>query len=133
MTDDERAIRALRDRWMSATQNGDVEAVLDLMTDDVVFLVPGDEPIGKDAFAAASRQMSDLRVDGESEVVELNVQGDWAWATAHIKVAVTTPGAPGAVQRSGYTLSVLRKEPDGKWRLARNANLVTEDRAKKRA
>jgi ketosteroid isomerase-like protein len=28
---------------------------------------------------------------------------------------------------SGYTLGVLRKEADGHWRLARDANLVTPE------
>ena len=38
---DEREIRELVRRWMEATQQGDVERVLDMMTDDVMFLVPG--------------------------------------------------------------------------------------------
>jgi len=29
------------------------------------------------------------------------------------------------VSRSGYTLTLFRKNDDGKWRLARDANLVT--------
>jgi len=32
------------------------------------------------------------------------------------------------MRRSGYTLTILRKEPDGRWRLARDANMLTEDR-----
>ena len=51
--------------------------------------------------------------------------GDWAYMRAHLDMTVTPPGgAP--VRRSGYTLTILRKEPDGKWRLARDANLLTE-------
>ena len=30
------------------------------------------------------------------------------------------------MRRAGYTLTILRKEPDGKWLLARDANLVAE-------
>ena len=37
---------------------------------------------------------------------------------------MTTP-AGNIVRRAGYTLTILRKEPDGKWRLARDANLLT--------
>ncbi|TIP77049.1 MAG: DUF4440 domain-containing protein, partial [Mesorhizobium sp.] len=29
------------------------------------------------------------------------------------------------VRQSGYTLTLLRKEADGEWRLARDANLLT--------
>jgi ketosteroid isomerase-like protein len=28
------------------------------------------------------------------------------------------------VRRSGYTLSIFRKERDGRWRLARDANML---------
>lgn len=44
MTHDERAIRDLIATWMKASQAGDLETVLGLMTDDVVFMVPGREP-----------------------------------------------------------------------------------------
>jgi uncharacterized protein (TIGR02246 family) len=57
MTDDERAIREVIATWMRASTAGDTATVLDLMTDDVVFLVPGQEPFGKEAFAAASSGM----------------------------------------------------------------------------
>jgi uncharacterized protein (TIGR02246 family) len=54
MTDDERAIRELVATWMEASANGDVDTVLSLMADDVIFMVPGREPFGKDIFRAAS-------------------------------------------------------------------------------
>jgi len=38
-SDDQRAIRALAAEWIAATKRGDGQAVLDPMTDDVVFLV----------------------------------------------------------------------------------------------
>ena len=50
MTDDERAIRELVATWMRASERGDVNTVLSLMADDVIFMVPGREPFGKDVF-----------------------------------------------------------------------------------
>jgi uncharacterized protein (TIGR02246 family) len=44
MTDDEQAIRNLVDTWIAATGAGDLSTVLSLMTDDVVFMVPGRPP-----------------------------------------------------------------------------------------
>jgi ketosteroid isomerase-like protein len=38
---------------------------------------------------------------------------------------MTPPGGK-PVRRAGYTLTILRKEPDGRWRLARDANLLAE-------
>jgi len=88
MTDDERAIRNLVATWMSASKAGDVDTVLSLMSDDVVFMVPGREPFGKAEFAAASKGMSDVKIDGNSDIVELHVLGDWAFIRNHIQIAV---------------------------------------------
>ena len=87
MSDDERAIRDLIATWMSASQAGDTDTVLSLMTDDVVFMVPGQEPFGKAAFAAASQDMKDMHMEGKSEIRELEVLGDWAYLRGHLQVA----------------------------------------------
>lgn len=124
MTNDESAIRQVVETWMTASKNGDLARVLDLMTDDVVFMVPGQEPFGKQAFADASRSMADMKMDGAAEIVEIQVLGDWAYIRNRIDMTATPPGG-GTVRRSGYTLTLLRKEADGQWRLARDANLMT--------
>ncbi|MGK9232659.1 SgcJ/EcaC family oxidoreductase [Inquilinus limosus] len=124
MTEDERAIRDLVETWMKASKAGDVATVLSLMSDDVVFMVPGHEPFGKEAFAAASAGQSEMSIDGRSEIRELQVLGDWAYLRAHIDITVTPPvGQP--VRRAGWTLTILRKQPDGRWLLTRDANLLT--------
>jgi uncharacterized protein (TIGR02246 family) len=124
MTDDETAIRALVATWMQASEAGDIDTVLDLMADDVVFMTPGGEPFGKDAFRAAAQGMKGVTMQARSEIRELQVLGDWAFIRNHIEMTMTPPGGS-TVRRSGYTLTLLRKEPDGRWRLARDANLLT--------
>jgi uncharacterized protein (TIGR02246 family) len=124
MSDDERAIRELIDTWMAASRAGDTQTVLGLMTDDVVFMVPGREPFGKQEFAAMSQGMKDVRVEGSSEIRELQVLGDWAYVRSYLQIAVTPPGG-NSVKRAGYTLTILRKQPDGRWLLARDANMLT--------
>ena len=47
MTDDESAIRQVVETWMAATKRRDLAAVLTLMTDDMIFMVPAQEPFGK--------------------------------------------------------------------------------------
>ena len=122
MRDDEHAIRELVDRWMSATKAGDVATVLSLMADDVIFMVPGQQPFGKEAFAASSERMKGMRIDGRAEIRELKVLGDWAYLRNYVEVRISRDGAPEA-QRRGYTLTILRKE-GGRWLLARDANMV---------
>jgi uncharacterized protein (TIGR02246 family) len=122
VTDDERAIRKAVETWMMASKTGDLETVLGLMTDDVVFMTPGREPFGKKEFAAQSAGMKTMRIEGVNDIREIQVAGDWAWLRNHISITVTPPDGS-AKRRSGYTLTVFRKL-GGRWLLARDANLV---------
>lgn len=126
MTSDEQQIRDLVATWMVATKAGDVPTVLSLMTDDVVFLVAGAAPFGKQKFAAALQNASSgarPRFDGRNEIQEIRVVGDWAFMWTRLSVEVTTPGGE-THKRAGHTLSVLQKV-GGRWLLARDANLLT--------
>jgi uncharacterized protein (TIGR02246 family) len=121
-SDHETAIRKLEDTWLAASKAGDIATVLSLMTDDVVFMVPGREPFGKAAFAAGSAAMKNMRMEGRADIRELEVLGDWAYMHNYLEMTITPEGgAP--VKRSGWTLTILRKT-DGRWRLARDANLM---------
>lgn len=124
MSDDELQIRELVAAWMAASQAGDTQTVLSLMTDDVLFLVPG-RIMHKDDFAAAAQAQSPPdgpAITGESEIEELRVLGDWAFMRTRLRVVTTPPGgAP--LERAGHALTILRKE-DGRWLLARDANLL---------
>lgn len=124
MTDDERAIRELVEMWMNATNSGDLATVLDLMADDVLFMTPRGEPFGKEEFRTRSESLKDVEMDGRAEIREIEVLGDWAWIRNHIDVSMRPPSeAP--QHRSGYTLTILKKGADGRWRLFRDANLVS--------
>ncbi len=127
MTDDERAIRELIDTWMSASARGDTQTVLGLMTDDVIFMVPGREPFGKEAFETTSDAQQAFDLDGRSDIRELQLQGDWAYIRTRLRVTMTPRQGGETMARSGYTLSILRKGDDGRWRLARDANLLTRE------
>ncbi|NKI93935.1 SgcJ/EcaC family oxidoreductase [Rhizobacter sp. SG703] len=125
MHDDEAQIRQFVTTWMAATRAGDVDTVLSLVADDVVFLAPGRPPMGKDEFTAVSKAQAapgGPAVDGVSDIQEIQVLGDWAFMWTKLVVTVTPPGAP-PQKRAGHTLTVLRKEA-GRWVIARDANLL---------
>jgi uncharacterized protein (TIGR02246 family) len=124
MTDDERAIRELVDTWMAASKAGDIATVLELMTDDVLFLTPGREPFGKEQFRAQSESLKDVEMDGRADVREIEVIGERAWIRNHIDLTVT-PAQGDPAHRSGHTLTILKKGVDGRWRLFRDANFVS--------
>ena len=127
MKQDEQEIRNLVTTWMAATKAGDVDTVLSLMADDVVFLVPGQPVMRKVEFAAAAKSMSGPNApqfDGKSEIQEIQICGDWAFMWTKLTVVVTTPGAVHPTTRAGNTLTILKKHGT-KWLLARDANLLT--------
>ena len=127
MNADESQIRELIDTWMSATKAGDIETVLSLMTDDVVFIVAGAPPFGKKEFKASSDKHASksLEFEGHTEILELKVLGDHAYVINKLSVTMNEPGKD-RMTRSGHTLTILRKE-NGKWLLARDANLLMPD------
>ncbi|RZJ07424.1 MAG: SgcJ/EcaC family oxidoreductase [Rubrivivax sp.] len=122
---DEMAIREMVATWLAASRSGDVETVLDLVSDDVVFLTPGRTPMRKEEFTTQSRAQagpSGPQIDGESDIQEIQVLGDWAFMWTKLRVTVT-PKDGSAIERAGHTLTVLKKV-DGRWVIARDANLL---------
>ena len=123
---DEEAIRALIDRWIEATRKGDVDTVLSLMDPDAVFLMAGQPPmVGHQAFAGSLRGvLADHTVDSTSEVDEIAVSGDMAYCRTSLSVTVTSKHGKLPLQRTGHTLTILRKGSDGMWRVTRDANML---------
>jgi uncharacterized protein (TIGR02246 family) len=128
MPSDEQEIRQLVATWMAATKAGDIETVLSLIAEDVVFLRPGHPPmIGKSAFAATAKPPSGQewpQFDGTSEIKEIKILGEWAFMWATLTVVVTPPGGAPSITRAGHTLSILKNQ-NGKWLLARDANMLS--------
>lgn len=122
---DETAIREMVSTWMAASKSGDVDTVLSLVSDDVVFLTPGRPPMRKDEFTAQSRAQAGPggpQIDGASEIQEIQVMGDWAFMWTKLQITVT-PRSGEAARRAGHTLTLLKKV-DGRWVIARDANLL---------
>jgi len=53
-----------------------------------------------------------------TDIREIKVLGDWAFIRNYIEITITPPDGE-AMRRKGYTLSILRKQSDGKWVLWR--------------
>ena len=76
MSDDETQIRNLVAQWQAATKAGETQTVLELMTDDVVFLLPGRPPMTKGEFTAMStspREVPRPQFQTAQEVREIEV------------------------------------------------------------
>jgi len=130
MGSDERALRDLHTSWIEAVNAGDLARLLGWMTDDVVLLNPGRAPFGRDGFPAAfSGAHENFLIRCVSELEELVVAGDVAYTLCRDSLTVTprvTPRAGGEeTQLAGHRITIYRKQPDGRWLLARDAHTLS--------
>jgi len=122
---DEQQIKDLMDEWRRLTAEGNVDGLLSLLTDDVVFLTPGNPPMTKQDFAKGFREVSaKAQIKAIQDVKEIRASGDMATTWSHLTVVLTPKGGGQTSEASGYVLTVFQRSPAGKWLLARDANLV---------
>lgn len=126
MNPDEQSIRTLVAEWHKATAAGDVEAVLCLMAEDVVFLVAGHPPMkGRSTFEKGLRGLlTSHSVESTSEIQEVEVSGSLAYCWSMLNVRITPKTGGNSVLRSGSAVSILRKQANGSWVVVRDANLL---------
>src|SRR5947209_318420 len=126
MKSDERTIHELHSAWIDAVNAGDLDRLLALMTDDVVFFGPGQAPFGRDKFSATfSAAHRQFRIDCRSELEEVVVVGDVAYTRARDTLSVVPRAGGDAARLAGHRTTVYRKQPDGRWLLARDAHTLT--------
>jgi uncharacterized protein (TIGR02246 family) len=126
MNSDEKAIRDLVSRWHTATAAGDIETVLSLMTEDVIFLSTENLPMqGRDSFGTALRGLlKQRRIESSGEVKEIGISGTLAYCWVNLTIRVTPLSGGDSVVRSGSAISILRKQADGSWVVTRDANML---------
>lgn len=126
MASDDAGIRALMAEWRRASHAGDVEALLAMLEDDVVFLTPGNPPMGKKEFEAGFRKFSaKATIDAEQDIRDVQAAGDFACAWSHLRVTMTPKQGGKPLVTEGYVLTVFRRR-GGRWRIARDANLMPQ-------
>jgi uncharacterized protein (TIGR02246 family) len=123
---DEQAIRDFVDRWLIASEEGDLPTMLNLLADDVVFMVPTKKPFGKEAFSQSYEQTRGAKLKTRSDIQEIKIIGSWAWMRNFLRVTFTDANGESSTH-SGYVLTILNKTPDGRWVIARDANLLMPD------
>lgn len=127
MEPDERAIRELHSTWIDAVNAGDLHRLLTLMADDAVLFNPGRAPVDRDGFSANfSAAHEQAWVQCTSELEEVVVAGEVGYTRSRDTLSVTPRAGGEAAQLAGYRMTVYRKQPDGRWLLARDAPSLSE-------
>lgn len=120
-------IRQVIEGWLKASREGNTEAVLALMAEDATFLLPGQEPIvGREGYAVLTRATAGKLqlLEATPRIREIVVMGDYAYCWNHLDLKFSVPADGTTQDRSGDVLSIFRKEPDGRWVIFRDANLL---------
>lgn len=109
--------------YVTAINSNNLDSLLAMLTEDVVYLPPH-EPVlvGKPAvrpWAEAYLNAFTIRWDKASS--EFVVAGEWAFEVYSYRATDTPKGGGAAFQDSGKGLVIYHHDPDGKWRVARDA------------
>ena len=115
MSNDEQAIRTWLNDWLRASAKGDSETMLAMLTDDMVFLVPGQPPFGKKEFKAAwDGPMKGACVESNADLEECVVSANTACTRTRLTVGITAPD--GKVCNSCSTAYSFLKEQVSRFR-----------------
>src|SRR5882724_5824242 len=126
MGSEERKIQEVHSTWIEAVNAGDLVRLLTLMADGAVFLNPGKAPFGEEGFSSTfSAAHQELRISCTSELEEVVVVGEVAYTRSRDALSLTPRAGGEAMQLAGHRMTVYRKQPDGRWLLARDAHTLS--------
>jgi uncharacterized protein (TIGR02246 family) len=119
-----KAIHELSKGWIEAVKAKDLDRLLTLVTDDVIFLPSSGPPIkGKDAVGGLYRALfTQFDIDQTADNEEIVLTGEWAfsWGAETLTLSPLQGGSP--VRLHGKGLAILRRQQDGSWKFARGIN-----------
>jgi uncharacterized protein (TIGR02246 family) len=118
---DLKAIERLRDAFLNASNDSDADRLSGLFTADAVFVPDGDAACeGRREIADYFRDVMD---QGPStlkfDVLESVVEGDWAFERIDATLTTQDAGTGEPAEEWDRYFWILRKQPDGSWKIAR--------------
>jgi uncharacterized protein (TIGR02246 family) len=128
---DAKAIQELTELWITAVKHQDIDRLLSLVTDDVVFLPPSGPPIqGRKAVGDLYRSLfTQFDVEQSARTEEIEVIGDWAFAWGTEMLTLSPRSGGPSIRTRGKGLTILRRQPDGSWNFARGINNLSPEGA----
>jgi ketosteroid isomerase-like protein len=109
--------------YVDAINSNNLDSLLGMLTEDVVFL-SANEPVmvGKAAVRPwLASYYTTYRTHWDKPVQEFVVNGDWAFERYSYVSTDTARMGRQVVRGTGWGLLIYHHDPDGKWRVARDA------------
>lgn len=118
--EDRQAIDAVRDSEVETFGAGDIDAILDLFTEDAVLMPPGEAPV---VGRAAQRLWLEAfyeqgTVQNGYGDTELELAGDWAFERLSYTMTLSPVGGGEPTTMSGTGFHVYERQADGSWKIA---------------
>ena len=127
------AIKSLSEKYDATINSGDLDGLVSIYTDDVVYMQPNMPAlVGKDAlrdyFQYFFEQFTAIEMDLTTE--EVIVCGDWAFARGTYTITFTPKVGGEPIQDTGKWMGFNKCQPDGSWKYYRgihNSDLPPSD------
>jgi len=116
------AIAEFNEQYLAAINNGDLEALADLTTEDHMMVASGGAPLtGKEALVNAMRGAFERVTFDESWTpLETVVSGDLAYQRGTFVVNATPKAGGETSSTTGNFLRIYRRQADGRWFMVRD-------------
>ena len=117
------AIRAVLQKFLLPFESGDVEVLMEYYTEDAVWMLPDRWPdADKDVARSFYRRAFSRYTFTENAVSihELEIEGDWAFVRYTATGLMESRESEEVNRRGSRHLTILRRESDGLWRIARD-------------
>ena len=121
-TRDQQTISSVISSWYRAMENGDVAALISLVTPDVIVKTPGATAIAgsKALEQALSTFLLSHSETVEFEVKEIEISDGFAYAITEECATIHPKSGGDSAILTGMHLTILRHQPDGRWLVARD-------------
>jgi ketosteroid isomerase-like protein len=111
------------DAYTAAINSNNLDEVMEMMTEDVVFLAAHAPPmVGKAAVRPwIEGYLAAFQTHWEKETMEFVVAGEWAFERYEYTSTDTPHDGGEPLVDTGWGLLIYHRDADGKWRVARDA------------
>lgn len=115
--------RQAHEAYVVAINTNDLDSLLAMLTEDVVYLPPNEPAlVGKAAVRPwAAEYLKAFKIHWEKTSLEFVVAGDWAFERYSYESTETPQEGGTPVEDTGKGLNIFHHDADGNWRVARDA------------